>query len=351
MKKLSALVVILILVSLFVISTSCSSPTEQPTTTEEPTTTEQPTTAEPTILRLAGAWPPDDTPSVILDGFAERFNERAGGNYIIEHHNSGSLIALTESLDSVRLGTVELAAWAPGIYGTVDARFTELPFIYKNAAADAAAQVELTSMYDAFITDKFNQKVLFNFTTGGNEIYANKPVKTMADLEGLLMTSFSPTQSIFIEALGGSPVTIPFTDTYTSVQKGVADACITVPNMAVAFGLSDVISYMTRAYCIPGSIVVSINLDTYNSLPKDVQDILIDEALNTRQIANEIMMNGYEEFTQMLRDQGVTVYDLPQAERDAWVAKLKPSNDAVLAEMGDFGIELAELAERVNSQN
>ncbi len=348
MKKLAVLVTILILVSLFIVSTSCTSDAETTTATETATATE---TTVAVVLRLAGAWPPQDMPSVILNGFAERFNERAGGQYIIEHHDSGSLIALTESLDSVRLGTVELAAWAPGIYGTVDARFTELPFIYKNAAADAAAQAELTSMYDAFVTEKFNQKVLFNFTTGGNEIYTKKPIETMADLKGLLMTSFSPTQSIFIEALGGSPVTIPFTDTYTSVQKGVADACITVPNMAVVFGLSDVIDYMTRAYCIPGSIVVSINLDTYNSLPKDIQDILIDEALNTRQIANEIMMNGYEEFTQMLRDQGVTVYDLPQAERDAWVAKLKPSNDAVLAEMGDFGIELAELAERVNSEN
>ena len=44
------------------------------------------------------------------------------------------------------------------------------------------------------------------------------------------------------------------------------------------------------------------------------------------------------------------VYVLPEAEREKWRQAVKPFSDSLITEMGDFGQELLEAAEKVNAK-
>ena len=68
---------------------------------------------------------------------------------MIEVHPSESLVKIGESMDALRTGAVEMAAFPIGLFASMDRRFAaaELPFLANNAEADAALQVELMPRY------------------------------------------------------------------------------------------------------------------------------------------------------------------------------------------------------------
>ena len=307
---------------------------------------------KPVTLRFAGLWPPLDPVSTLFQGMADRFNERAGGDYIMEYHPGEALVKVMESLDAVRTGAVEMSAWPIGVFTSVDPRFAaaEVPFAFNNVNADAYAQELLLPMYSQFMEEKFNSKALTSFTCLALDVCSTKPVKTMDDWEGLLVQSVSPQASAFIENMGGSAVPMPFPEGYTALDKGVVDATMQSSMMMIMFKLNEVASYVTRGYLIPASLVAAINLDTWNSLPKNIQDILVEEGLKTQREANEFFIGTAEENTKTLSEMGVEVYILDKAERDKWREAVWPYSEKLIADMGDFGQEFLKVAETVNSK-
>ena len=52
-----------------------------------------------------------------------------------------------------------------------------------------------------------------------------------------------------------------------------------------------------------------------------------------------------------LTGMGMNVYDLPDSERDKWVAAVKAHVDEKLASLGDIGARLRSIADKANSEN
>jgi len=257
-----------------------------------------------------------------------------------------------ESVDAVRTGAVEMGGFPIGAFASLDMRLAaaEIPFLYTNVKADAAAQEFLVPMYNQFMPDKFNQKMLGAFTCMGLELVSNKQVKTMDDWQGLLVQAVSPQASAFIESMGGAPVPSPFVEGYTVLEKKVVDASMTTTMFQLVFKLYEVAQYETLGYFIPASLCVTINMDTWNSLPKDIQDILLDEGEKFQRSANDFFIAMYDENNQALAGYGIEVYVLPKAERDKWREAVWPVSQQLIADMGDFGQEVLQVGETVNSQ-
>ena len=74
---------------------------------------------KPTVLRLAAPWPPMDPVTVQIEAFAERFNKRAAGRYVVQIHPGESLMKMGESFDGLRTGATEMAGWPIGVFGSV----------------------------------------------------------------------------------------------------------------------------------------------------------------------------------------------------------------------------------------
>jgi len=312
----------------------------------------EPKSEEPVTLRLAVPWPPGDPPMVKCEEMATRFNERAGGKATIEVHPAESLVKTQESMDAVRTGAVEMAGFPIGVFTSLDPRLAaaEVPFMYNGVKADAAAQEHLIPMYNEFLPDKFNQKILASFTCSGLEIASTKQVKTMADMKGLLIHSISPVCSQTIEALGAAPVSAPFVEGYTVIEKKTCDATMVASMFMVIFKLPEVADYLTTGYIIPASLGVTINMDAYKSLPKDIQKLLDEEGLNLTRNANEFFIVQTDENPKTLVAQGMELYVLPAAERAKWRDAVWPVSEKIIADMGDWGEKFLEVAEEVNSK-
>jgi TRAP-type C4-dicarboxylate transport system substrate-binding protein len=336
MKKLSILLIALLVTSLGVGSIlSCEA---------EP--------GEPVALRMVDIDPP--VKFALSEAMVERFNERAEGKAVIELHHGEELVSTSEMFDAVRTGAVEICMMPMGMFGQLDPRLAaaEIPFLYNNIRACQAAQEPLFPLYADFLEEEYNQKLLALFPCPGLEVCSAKgPVMTVEDWDGLLVQSISPVTAVIIETFGGAAVPIPYVEGYQALQKGLVDATIQSCGFMKDFALYEVADYVTVANTIPASLIITINLDTWNSLPKDAQDILVEELQQLEGEKSEAHTVEGETAPGILADElGMEVYYLPEAERDIWQEMLSPYTEQVIADLGEFGQELMQIAEEANSK-
>jgi TRAP-type C4-dicarboxylate transport system substrate-binding protein len=339
MKKLALLLVLMIVVSLLsILAISCAG--EKGATPEEPM-----------ILRLTIPTPAGDKLTVNAEELAQAFSERTDGAYQIKVYPGEQLVKVPETMDAVRTGTVEMASIGLGIFAFLDPGLAEVPLLYDNVRANAAACKPSAELYNQILKEKLNQVALASYTTGAQELISTKPVKVLADWKGMMIGATNPESAALASALGASPVTIPWTECYSNLEKGVVDAVLTSTQWTIISGLNDVADYVIRFYSTPTFNTYLINLDAFNKMPKDVQNILIEEAWKASDVMSAVHIQSDKEDKEILEGLGMEVYDLPKAERDKWVAAVKPYVDEKLASLGDFGKKLREIAEKANAAN
>jgi TRAP-type C4-dicarboxylate transport system substrate-binding protein len=105
---------------------------------------------------------------------------------------------------------------------------------------------------------------------------ARTPIRTFEDLEGKKIRSPAGLAAAVFEAAGASPVSIPFSEVFSALEKGTvdaADASAYVNNDAV--GLQDVAPYplYPGIHSMP-SLQFTINTETWDGLSADDQEAL-----------------------------------------------------------------------------
>ncbi len=340
-----------------VTTTSAATGTET-TATEtgsETTAATEATTGDATILRLALHFPESDPIVTSFNAMAERFNARTNGSYEIRVYPGGSLVGAREMLDTLRTGGAEMGSVTIPAVATNDPRFAsiELPFILNNVQALAALQnEELIALYDDNImTPQFNQKVLGLWHVGFNELLTTRPVQTLADWDGLLVGASAPMTVDTSELLGGKTANLDFTETYSSLEKGLIDAAICGSTYMLVAELYDVAKYCTWSAAFGCNVGLDINLDVWNAMPPDMQQILAEETETTMAELNKWHVDTYEPNKQALVEKGCQVFEITGAERDSWKAKVEPLVTKTISDLGDFGTQFMSLVDKANAAN
>ena len=183
------------------------------------------------------------------------------------------------------------------------------------------------------------------------ETISTEPIKTMEDWDGLLVGTTSPSAASIVQNLGGSSVNVPWTDMYSALEKGVVDATILATPFFTIGQLFDVTSYVIYSGVASATYGTTVNQDVWNSMPKSIQTILLEEMQQSGDILNQVHIEIFENVKGELADLGLEVYILPKDERDRWKETLTPYADEQIASLGEFGEQLKEIADEVNAQN
>ncbi|MBI4304307.1 MAG: TRAP transporter substrate-binding protein DctP [Chloroflexi bacterium] len=123
---------------------------------------------------------------------------------------------------------------------------------------------------------KQNLKPLFLLKGGPRFIISKKPVRSIADLKGMKIRSTGSYLPKLYSKLGMVPVTVSTAELYDALAKGLVDAVAFAPSNIYDFKLHEVAKNMS--FMISGSAdqVWSMNLDTWKSLPADIQKVMED---------------------------------------------------------------------------
>jgi TRAP-type mannitol/chloroaromatic compound transport system substrate-binding protein len=227
--------------------------------------------------------------------FADVLREMSSGRLDIKVYGGGELVPALGVFDAVSMGTAEMGHGAAYYWkGKIPAApfFTAVPFGMTaqemNGWLHYGGGLELWREIYA----PFNVMPMAAGNTGVQMAgWFNKEINSVADLRGLKMRIPGVGGEI-LSRVGGSPVTLPGSELYTSLQTGVIDATEWVaPYNDMALGLHQVAKY----YYYPGwhepgpTLELIINIDAFNRLPADLQKMVEVAA----RYANEDMLDEY----------------------------------------------------------
>lgn len=109
----------------------------------------------------------------------------------------------------------------------------------------------------------------FGFTS--QMLWSKFPVNSLSDIKGKKIRIFAKGQADYIAALGGTSVSLPIADVYSSLERGVIDGAITGPEVAAGFKYHEVVQYVTDLMLGPGAGYVVVSDKAWKSLPPDVR--------------------------------------------------------------------------------
>ena len=112
-------------------------------------------------------------------------------------------------------------------------------------------------------------------------IFSQEPLGTLDDFEDLRVRSSSSAISDWLNAMGAEPRIIPFADVYTALERGTLNAAVT--NAGAGYGQRwyEVSRYMNGPLTNFSSNGNVINADLWDSIPDDLQQILVEEGAKT----------------------------------------------------------------------
>jgi TRAP-type mannitol/chloroaromatic compound transport system substrate-binding protein len=239
------------------------------------------------------SWPPKFPGlGIAVDNLAAKIAQASNGRLQIKVYGGGELVPAFEVFDAVSRGTVEMGHDASYYHkGKVEAAqfFTAVPFGMNAAELDAWFHYGGGLKLWRELYDPFN---IVPFPCGNTGVqmggWFNREINSAADLKGLKMRIPGLGGEVLKRA-GGTPVTLPGAEIFTSLQTGAIDATEWVgPYNDVAFGLHKAARY----YYYPGwqepgaGLELMVNKEAWASLPADLQTIV---AIACQATTNDMM--------------------------------------------------------------
>jgi TRAP-type transport system periplasmic protein len=108
-------------------------------------------------------------------------------------------------------------------------------------------------------------------------IWCRDPIEGLHDLRGKKVRVFNRTMSDFIDAVGGTTVSLPFAEVVPALQRGVVDCAVTGSLSGNTAGWPEVTDYiypMTMGWSINYQ---SVNLGTWERFPPEVQEFFLEQ--------------------------------------------------------------------------
>jgi TRAP-type mannitol/chloroaromatic compound transport system substrate-binding protein len=155
--------------------------------------------------------------------------------------------------------------------------------------------------------------------TGLEAFVSKKPLDSVADLKGLKIRAPEGLVQAVFAAAGASPVNLPGSEVYTSLDKGVIDAAdYTVFSTNEQQGMHKVAKHPVYPgfHSMP-ILDVSMNKETWDSLGPDLQEILTVSVRDfARQMVSQLRMNDLQAVAAVNARGDVTIHDWPAEERN-----------------------------------
>lgn len=305
-----------------------------------------PAVAQETKTIRVGSWLPPHhlIVSGILQPWATAIEEETGGSLKFEIMTS-SLGPPPAQFDLLLDQAFDVGY---GVSGHNAGRFTmtqvmDLPFMSPDPWAGSAASWLTYQKFGADYGEHEGAHVVGLFTHSNPNInMAKGRVERLDDLKDKTIRVGGNVTGRMMSELGASPVQLPPTEAQTAMSRGVADG-ITFPSESIDFfGITPVISSITR---IPGGLYtdtfwVAFNQDSWDGLT-DAERAAVEKhsGMAIALLAGFAWTNGDIVGEQKLDEKGVEFLVLSDEDVAAAREKLKPLETEWIAQANDKGFD------------
>jgi TRAP-type C4-dicarboxylate transport system substrate-binding protein len=204
-------------------------------------------------------------------------SKSSNGRFKITLNSAGELPY--KPMDAIKITASNKVQMADAAVGFVAGDAPELnvfsmPFLCTTFDGYFKTIEAITPIFEEDLMKKFKISVLFHWTNPPQNIWTIKPVKTLDDFKGMKIRAWNPEQVTMLRTLGAVPVSIASDEVASSLQRKVIDGAITSALSVNDWKLYEFLSNGLIINFSIGNQFVLMNMDEFNKLPKDLQQLL-----------------------------------------------------------------------------
>jgi TRAP-type C4-dicarboxylate transport system substrate-binding protein len=254
------------------------------------------------------------------------------GNYKISWNEAfgGALYKANATLSSVEEGVTDIG-WVFSLLEGAELPLSQVssyaPFATNNPPVQLAVMQELIDTVPELKAEweGHNLVVLGLTGTDSYDLYAKKPIASLADLNGMKISA-PGVLGTWLSGTGANPVDGSLTTYYTDIQTGVSDGVLSLALGVFPAKIYEVAPYVTKVQMGTAfSGAIAINKDSWDALPEEVQEAMKRAGAYYTEAHGKDLLERPVAVMEKIVEAGaaqnppVAVADLPQDQREAWV--------------------------------
>ena len=303
--------------------------------------------SENLVARMSGHWSPKHQSAIHSQIFADEVTKRSNGRLTIEFYPSKQLFGIREVMGAITSGAVELG----GVVGVVS-----FPPINKNF--NVASYPGLFSSYEqqrSFfkdseagkavwndLTKKSNSKLIMYNPVGPVMTFSSERELTGIDvMKGLKARALLKSERPMWDALEANTVSLPTGEVYTALQTGMIDTINSPPGSIEAYSWWEYLKYAQKPYQYFADAYIMANQDWFDSLPADLQDLVMEVGAEVGTLATNTILDAGENTLKKFAERGGIITELSGSEKSRFDAMMTEKVMPAMADMFDQEVLLA----------
>jgi TRAP-type C4-dicarboxylate transport system substrate-binding protein len=282
--------------------------------------------------------------------FARKIEERTGGRVKINITFASGLGKGNEVLTLAGRGAIDMASAPPSYYAQqlLYWKVFQMPFIFKSPKNAMDVLAKSLKKFPIFMEEmeKMNVVWLFQQPLGSYFLTGPSPnCDSLGGLKGKKIRSFGGVVPKAHAAIGAVPVNVRPVEVYEALQRGTIDYSFLNAGNIQQYKLYEPGKYSCGTIMsITGHNIV-IGKKTWAKLPKDIQDIFIDQGKKTHADYLAWLTDFEAQAVKNIEKAGGVFKQFPRAELAKWTAKAPDVLDAWIKDMEKRG--KGDMAKRV----
>jgi tripartite ATP-independent transporter DctP family solute receptor len=267
--------------------------------------------AAETVLTFGGS----DAPGSLLDRqnamFTQLVNERAKGELTVNFISGEALGNDIQVIEQMMAGSVHMYGDVLDWYANWVKDFAILNwgFTFRN---NDHVQAFLDSDVYAGLVDELREtqglRILAAAPTQPRVLFAKKEIASPAELQGLKMrVPEIRTYLLLWETLGTSPSRVAWAEVFLGLKTGVIEAAEGPVSAAYAARMHEAAPYVMRTDHLVSTNHITINEATFQSLSPELQQIIVEAAVEATQWARTQAETETEQLVLKMGEEGATI--------------------------------------------
>lgn len=281
--------------------------------------------ASSVTLRFSSWVSPTAAAAIGFEHWAEAVEKASNGEIEVEVYHAGALGNPRDHYNLARDGIADLAwavpGWEAGRFPIFSAM--EIPFMAK----DSVKSLEIFhDWYNQHKSLEMNEvKLCFMTSAPVGALNFNEKITSPDQLKGKRMRPSGDMISRYFTSLGAIPVNLPISEAREAFERGLVDGIPSPWRTLINFGLDKAVNtHMDLPFYIaPGAVVM--NKWSYDGLSTSHKKILDDHCSPEWSRNHAAIWEEWESpGRKMLEESGHTIYQVSDAETEAWKSAAAP---------------------------
>jgi TRAP-type transport system periplasmic protein len=210
----------------------------------------------------------------------ERVKKRTNGKFVIENFPANALFKGLQCFEPLSKGAIDAVLGYGGYWrGSVPEADFENPLPYSFRSYEEQWNFIKNPEVIKILRHAYAKKNVYwigPMFASEKTWMTNFPIRSVEDLKGKKIRAVA-LEAEMVNALGGAATVVSGAEQYTALQRGTVNGTIYVPYTGITYKLFEVVKFITMPWICLGQQQIIVNLDSWNSLPKEYQDILVEE--------------------------------------------------------------------------